>query len=131
MTILVRVCYLWAPMSHDPIKFLTRLTFLSFLCQMFGPLLYHYTNFPLLQAIINIVLCPHGTAYYRQLTMTENFLCFFLLDILFHFCFALTSSSYINMCLNVHIHHSQFLVLCFIQSLLEGFYGYPISLIFL
>ena len=101
-----------------PIKFLTRLTFLSFLWQLRSLILslYELSSVP-----SHYQHCPHGTAYYHLLTMTQNFLCFFLLDILFHFCFALSSSSYINMCLHVHIHHSQFVVLCFIQSLLERF----------
>ena len=109
LTILVRVYYLWAPKSHQSSHtFNVRLFYGNF-----GRLFYHYTNFPLFQAIIKYQLCPHGTAYYHQLTMTQNFLCIFFLDILFHFCFALPSSSY--------IHHSQFLVLFAIQSLLERF----------
>ena len=99
----------------SPIKFLTGLTFLSILWQFRSLIL---SSYELSSVPSYYQHCPHGTAYYHQLTMTQNFLCFFLLDILFHFCFALSSSSYINMCLHVHIHHSQFLVLRFILSLL-------------
>ena len=86
-----------------PIKFLTRLTFLSFLCQLSNVRSLILTLYELSSVPSHYQHCPHGTAYYHQLTMTQNFLCFFLLDILFHFCFAVSSSSYINMCLNVHI----------------------------
>ena len=112
LTILARVYYLWAPKSQQISHTFNVFVFYdrSLILSLYEPssVPSHYQH------------CPHGIASYHQLTMTQNFLCFFLLDILFHFCFALSSSSYINMCLHVHIHHSQFLVLCFIQSLLEG-----------
>ena len=63
--------------------------------------------------------CPQGTEYYHQLTMTQNFHCFFLLDIFFlfvlHFLFLY------NKCPQVYIHHGRFLVLCVIRSLLGRF----------
>ena len=110
-TILVRGYYLWAPKSHQ-------------ISHGFNVFVYSMAISVAYSIIIRTFLCSKllsTLSTWNCVLPSINFLCFFLLDILFHFCFPPSSSSYINMCLNVHIHHSQFIVLFAIQSLLERF----------
>ena len=107
-----RVYYLWAPMSHQishtlkVLSILWRLFSNSIMIQIF--LRFKPFSFSALSTWTRVqpsINC-----------MTENLLCFFLLDIFFSNLFT-SFSSYINTCLHFHTHHSQFLILCIIQSL--------------
>ena len=100
----------------SPDKFLTRLTFLSFLWRKVQWLILSLYELSSVPSHFHFHL--HGPLYYRQLTLWLR--AFFVSSFLIFFSnlFCSSSSFYINMCLHFHTHHSQFLMLCVIQSLL-------------
>ena len=110
---LVRVYYLWAPESRQISH-----TFNVFVFSVAKGLVAY-------SIIIRTFLCSKPFSfsstwplYYRQLALWLR--AFFVSSFLIFFSnlFCTSSSFYINMCLHFHTHHSQFLMLCVIQSLL-------------
>ena len=99
----------------SPNKFLTRITFLSFLWRKVQWLILSWYEFSPVPSHFHFH--PHGPLCYRQLTLWLR--AFFVSSLIFFSNLFCTSSSfYINMCLHFYAHYSQFLMLCVIQSLL-------------